>query len=74
VSQFELQVRCLAGLPLVAPRLHSPGRDAQPAGRPVVRRRRPRALAGLGRRAGAARRAPAPVRQGQRARAARWAT
>jgi 5-(carboxyamino)imidazole ribonucleotide synthase len=24
VSQFELQVRCLAGLPLVAPRLHSP--------------------------------------------------
>jgi 5-(carboxyamino)imidazole ribonucleotide synthase len=23
VSQFELQVRCLAGLPLVAPRLHS---------------------------------------------------
>ena len=24
VSQFELQVRCLAGLPLPAPRLHSP--------------------------------------------------
>ena len=24
VSQFDLQVRCLAGLPLVAPRLHSP--------------------------------------------------
>ena len=24
VSQFELQVRCLAGLPLAAPRLHSP--------------------------------------------------
>ena len=24
VSQFELQVRCLAGLPLTAPRLHSP--------------------------------------------------
>jgi 5-(carboxyamino)imidazole ribonucleotide synthase len=24
VSQFELQVRCLAGLPLIAPRLHSP--------------------------------------------------
>ncbi len=24
VSQFELQVRCLAGLPLVEPRLHSP--------------------------------------------------
>ena len=24
VSQFELQVRCLAGLPLLAPRLHSP--------------------------------------------------
>ena len=24
VSQFELQVRALAGLPLVAPRLHSP--------------------------------------------------
>ncbi|MDP1691417.1 MAG: 5-(carboxyamino)imidazole ribonucleotide synthase [Burkholderiaceae bacterium] len=24
LSQFELQVRCLAGLPLVAPRLHSP--------------------------------------------------
>ena len=24
MSQFELQVRCLAGLPLVAPRLHSP--------------------------------------------------
>lgn len=24
VSQFELQVRCMAGLPLVAPRLHSP--------------------------------------------------
>jgi 5-(carboxyamino)imidazole ribonucleotide synthase len=24
VSQFELQVRCMAGLPLVPPRLHSP--------------------------------------------------
>ena len=24
VSQFELQVRCMAGLPLVAPRQHSP--------------------------------------------------
>ena len=24
VSQFELQVRCMAGLPLTAPRLHSP--------------------------------------------------
>ena len=24
VSQFELQVRCMAGLPLVMPRLHSP--------------------------------------------------
>jgi 5-(carboxyamino)imidazole ribonucleotide synthase len=24
VSQFDLQVRCMAGLPLVAPRLHSP--------------------------------------------------
>lgn len=24
VSQFELQVRCMAGLPLVSPRLHSP--------------------------------------------------
>ena len=37
VSQFELQVRCMAGLPLVAPRQHSRGGDAQPAGRPVVR-------------------------------------
>ncbi len=37
ISQFDLQVRTLAGLPLVAPRLHSAGGDAQPAGRPVVR-------------------------------------
>ena len=37
VSQFELQVRTLAGAPLVAPRQHSPCGDAQPARRPVVR-------------------------------------
>ena len=40
VSQFDLQVRTLAGAPLVAPRLHSPARDAQPARRPLVARRR----------------------------------
>jgi 5-(carboxyamino)imidazole ribonucleotide synthase len=50
VSQFDLQVRTLAGLPLVAPRQHSAGGDAQPAGRPVVRRRgRGRAHTRLGR-------------------------
>ena len=44
ISQFELQVRTLAGLPLNAPRQHSPAHHAEPAGRPVVRRHR-----GLGR-------------------------
>ena len=74
VSQFELQVRTLAGLPLVAPRQHSPAvmlnllgdlwfRDGDGAQRR------------LGRGAGAARHAPAPVRQGRaRGAAARWAT
>ena len=63
VSQFELQVRAMAGAAAgrAAPALA--GGDAQPAGRPVVRdgAARPTRLA---RRAGAARRAPAPVRQG----------
>ena len=69
VSQFDLQVRTLAGLPLVAPRQHSPAVmlnllgdlwfDAQPA--------TATARARLGRGAGAARRASAPVRQGRAA-------
>ena len=36
LSQFDLQVRTLAGMPLVAPRLHSPCVMLKPAGRPVV--------------------------------------
>ena len=40
VSQFDLQVRTLAGLPLAAAAPAQPGHHAQPAGRPVVRRRR----------------------------------
>ena len=67
VSQFELQVRCLAGLPLVAPRLHSPAVMLNLLGDLWFDGERPRARAALGRGAGAARRAPAPVRQGQRA-------
>jgi 5-(carboxyamino)imidazole ribonucleotide synthase len=68
VSQFELQVRTLAGLPLAAPRQHSPAIMLNllgdlwftPAG-PTSRH------AALERRAGAARRAPAPLRQGRAA-------
>ena len=76
VSQFELQVRTLAGLPLVAPRLHSPAVMLNLLGdlwfdATATAERTPR----LGRGAGAARRAPAPVRQGRaRGAAARWAT
>ena len=66
ISQFEQQVRTLAGLPLGAPRQHSAGGDAQPAGRPRgstdgARRASPTGR-GVLRAAG---RAPAPVRQGR---------
>ena len=65
VSQFDLQVRTLAGLPLVAPRQHSPAIMLNLLGdlwfdaRATSAARR-RAWA---ERAGAARHAPAPVRQ-----------
>ena len=67
VSQFELQVRCMAGLPLVAPRQHSAavmlnllGDLWFGAGGDAVS-----AHAAWDRRAGVAGRAPAPVRQGR---------
>ena len=76
VSQFELQVRCMAGLPLVAPRQHSAAVMLNLLGDlwfATASDGRDRAALGPG--AGAAGRAPAPVRQGRaRGAAARWAT
>ena len=65
VSQFELQVRALAGAAAGRAAPAFAGGDAQPARRPVVRRCRPRAQPPWAERAGAAGRAPAPVRQGR---------
>ena len=62
LSQFELQVRTLAGLPLVTPRQHSPCEMVNLLG-DLWFDERPRARARLGRAARAARHAPAPVRQ-----------
>ena len=61
VSQFELQVRAMTGVAAgrAAPALAV--RDAEPARRPLAGRPRAR----LARRARAARRAPAPLRQGR---------
>ena len=75
-SQFDLQVRTLAGLPLVAPRLHSPAVMLNLLGDLwFATDAAERAHARLGGGAGAAGRAPAPVRQGRgAAAAARWAT
>ena len=67
LSQFDLQVRAMTGAPLVAPRQHSPCVMLNLLGDLWFREARPRAGARLGRRAGAAGRAPAPLRQGQRA-------
>ncbi len=77
-SQFEQQVRVMAGLPLGSTHQHRPRGDAQPARRPLVRgtpRRaraaRARLVAGAAASAGEA----APVRQVRGATAAaRWAT
>ena len=61
VSQFELQVRAMTGAPLAAPRLHSPCVMLNLLGDLWRGGQRAR----LARRARAARRPPAPVRQGR---------
>jgi 5-(carboxyamino)imidazole ribonucleotide synthase len=74
VSQFELQVRTLAGLPLTPPRQHSAAimlnllGDLWFAGGEVPQD------TPVGCRAGPARRAPAPVWQARSRGAARWGT
>ncbi len=67
VSQFDLQVHTLAGLPLPTAAPAFPGHHAQPAGGGVVRRQRSAARAGLARCAESAGYAPASVRQGRSA-------
>ena len=67
VSQFDLQVRTLAGLPLVPPRLHSAAVMLNLLGDLWFARRARAAHARLGRPAGLARGAPAPVWQGRAA-------
>jgi 5-(carboxyamino)imidazole ribonucleotide synthase len=75
VSQFDLQVRAMTGLPLVQPRQHSAAIMLNLLGDYVVPPGRHGADAALGPGAGPARHPPAPVRQGRcAARAARWAT
>ena len=75
VSQFELQVRCLAGLPLVAPRLHSPAVMLNLLGDLWFDARGPRAHAATGPRCW---RCPARTctctARPARGAAARWAT
>ena len=63
VSQFELQVRTLAGLPLTPPRQHSPAIMLNLLGDLWFVDGDAPQRAALGRRAGAARHAPAPLRQ-----------